>query len=56
MSQDIIENARLQGYRSGLQGLPSTPPMHSELARRAYEQSYDIGRAARQSEREGMEE
>jgi hypothetical protein len=49
-----VEEARHEGYQAGLKGLPSTPHkyMRREDLRRAYEGSYDLGRAARLREQE----
>lgn len=45
-----------RGYARGLTGQYSNPPMFSEIARRAFENGYDVGRAARHQERKEMDD
>jgi ribosome modulation factor len=51
-----IEKARNDGYTAGLTGGASLPGnyMRKDELRRAYEAGYDIGRAARKSEKARM--
>lgn len=44
-----------EGYSQGLTGGPSLPPSMKWEDRLAYERGYDMGRKARQAEREAMD-